>query len=142
MSDIMPLISAEHALQEVIYQVLLDNSLLLEALGGPRIYDRAPEAAAFPYIAFANLSTRDGSTASETGYECRITLNIWSRHAGKREVFTILRLLRLSLEGQNLALAGHALVSLSEEFAEVGQDSDRLTYRGTIRFRAFIEMNS
>ena len=141
MSDTMPLISAEHALQEAIYAVLIDNPLLVEALDGPKIYDRAPEGVTFPYIAFANLSTSDGSTASETGYECRITLNVWSRHSGKREAFDILHLLRLSLEGQNLALSDYALVNLREEFSDVSQDRDRLTFRGLIRFRAFIEIN-
>lgn len=141
MSDIMPLISAEHALQEAIYAALIDNPLLVEALGGAKIYDRVPEDVSFPYVAFANLSTRDRSTATESGYECRITLNVWSRHSGKREVFDILHLLRLSLEGQNLALANYALVNLREEFSDVSQDRDRLTFRGTIRFRAFIEIN-
>lgn len=141
MSDIIPLISAEHALQEAIYAVLIDNPLLVEALGGAKIYDRAPEDVSFPYVAFANLSTRDGSTSTESGYECRITLNVWSRHSGKREAFDVLHLLRLSLEGQNLALANYALVNLREEFSDVSQDRDRLTFRGTIRFRAFIEIN-
>lgn len=140
MSDIAPLIGPEYALQEAVYTALLDNPLLISALGGPKIYDRAPEDARFPYIAFAGLSTGDGSTASERGYECRIVLNVWSRHKGKREAFDILRLVRLSLDGQDLVLSGYALVNLREEFADVSQDRDRLTYRGTIRFRAFIEI--
>lgn len=141
MSEITPTVSAEHALQEAIYTVLVDNPLLVQALGGAKIYDRAPEGASFPYIAFANLTTSDGSTASEAGYECRITLNVWSRHEGKREAFDILHIMRLSLEGQNLALSDYALVNLREEFSDISQDRDRVTFRGTIRFRAFIEFN-
>lgn len=139
MSDISPLISAEHALQEAIFATLANDSALNEALGGAKIFDRAPEDAAFPYIAFANLTTRDGATASESGYECRVSLNVWSRYEGKQEVFAILHLVRRLLHDRQLPVSAHVLVNLREEFADVAQDRDRLTYRGLIRFRAFLE---
>ncbi|MBA4784100.1 MAG: DUF3168 domain-containing protein [Rhizobiales bacterium] len=142
MTDILPLVSAEHALQEAVYGALTANSALVTALGGARVYDRAPESAAFPYIAFAALASRDGSTATEAGYECRITLNIWSRHGGRREAFQLMQLLRQTLHDRELALAEHILVNLREEFSEVGEDSDRKLFRGSLRLRAFIEIQS
>lgn len=142
MTDILPLVSAEHALQEAIYGALIANSALVTALGGARIHDRAPEGAALPYIAFAALTSRDGSTATEAGYECRLTLNIWSRHGGKREAFALLRLVRQTLHERNLTLAEHILVNLREEFSEVGEDNERKLFRGSLRLRAFIEIQS
>lgn len=142
MPDNLPTTSAEHTLQSAIFEILSQDQLLISALGGAKVYDRAPEDASFPYIAFANLTTRDGSTASELGFECRFTLNIWSRHQGKQEVFVILQHVRRLLHDQSMNLPSHRLVNFQEEFVDIGQDRDRLTYRGTQRFRAFIEVTN
>lgn len=142
MSDISPLISAELAFQEAVFGLLVNDSVLVELLGGAKIYDRAPEGAIFPYITFAGVNTRDASTASESGLECRLTLNIWSRYHGKRQALDILQRIRALLEDGTVALSHHVLVNLMEEFADVSQDRDRLTYRGLIRYRAFIETMS
>ena len=139
MSDISPLLGADHAFQEAVFAVLVDDAMLTDMLGGLKIFDHVPEGTAFPYIAFSNLTSRDGSTATEPATECRLTLNIWSQELGKRQVLLIMQRIRTLLHDQNIAFSEHTLVNLREEFTDIAQQRDRKTLRGLIRFRAFIE---
>lgn len=139
MSDISPFLGADYALQEAIFAVLIDDATLTDILGGLKVFDHVPEGTAFPYIAFSNLTSRDGSTATERAIECRLTLNIWSEELGKRQVLSIMQRVRTLLHDRDIALSEHTLVNLREEFSDIAQLRNRKTFRGLIRFRAFIE---
>ena len=139
MSDISPLLGADHALQEAVFAVLVDDAILTDMLGGLKTFDHVPEGTAFPYVSFSNLTSRDGSTATEPAIECRLTLNVWSQELGKRQVLSIMQRIRTLLHDQNIAFSEHTLVNLREEFADIAQQRNRKTFRGLIRFRAFIE---
>ena len=139
MSDIFPILGADYALQEAVFPTLTEDAALLDLLGGPNIFDRVPEGTDFPYVSFANLTSRDGSTATERGIECRITLNIWSREPGRKDVLLIMQRIRALLHDQDISLSAHTLINMREEFADVAQQRDRRTFRGVLRFRAFIE---
>lgn len=139
MSDIYPLLGADYALQETVFATLADDTVLFDLLKGDKVFDHVPKGADFPYVAFSNLTSRDGSTATEPGIECRLTLNVWSQESGRREVLVIMQRIRALLHDQNLNLSEHVLVNLREEFADVAQQNDLRTFRGILRFRAFIE---
>jgi hypothetical protein len=126
-------------LQKSIHGVLNSDAALIALLGGARVYDDVPRGAEFPYITFGQSTARDWSTDTEAGSEHIVTLNVWSRHAGEREVHLIMAAVRDALHEADIAIAGHRLVNLRHEVSEASRDADGETYRGIIRFRAVLE---
>ncbi len=139
MSDTSLVISVEHALQKAVFQTLFDSPLLQQSVGD-RIYDTPPLNASFPYIGFGSFSTRNQTLDNNQAYECRFSLNLLSQAGGRKQIYEIMQSVRFILEGQNLVLPDFALVNLSEDLSDVALERDRLTQRGTMRFRAFIEL--
>jgi hypothetical protein len=130
---------ANWALQRSIYQALAGSPELTNLLGGARIYDDAPQAASFPFITLGQSVIRDWSTGTEDGAEHSLTLHVWSRAGGKREVHAIIEAIRAVLHDQPLSLADHHLVNLRHEFSEARLDPDGDTFHGIVRYRAVTE---
>lgn len=126
-------------LQKAIFAALAGDAGLVAALGGPRIYDLAPANVPFPYMTFGRTSVYDWSTATESGTEQLFTLHVWSKARGKQETLEIMELARARLDGQALALDGHALVNMRNEFSEARFDEDLTVHHGLLRFRAVTE---
>lgn len=130
---------ASWALQRGVYQALVGSSVLTTLLGGPRIYDDAPRAAAFPFVTLGQSVIRDWSTGTEDGGEHELTLHVWSRAGGKREVLAIVEAIKAALHDQPLLLEDHYLVNLCRQFSEVRLDPDGDTFHGIVRYRAVTE---
>lgn len=126
-------------LQKAIFTALGNDTALVAALGGPKIYDDAPPHVAFPYITFGLTSVYDWSTSTESGTEQLFTLHVWSKAHGKAEALAIMEAARAVLDDASLTLDGHHLVSLRFDFAEVRFDDDLIVYHGLLRFRALTE---
>ena len=135
----MTALSASAALQSAIYAKLAADPPLLALLGTPRIYDDAPQDAPFPYLTFGASTARDWSTATEPGEEHLVTLHVWSRARGRREAFALVNAIRAALHDQSLALVGHRLVNLRQEFADTRPDPESDTHHGLVRLRAVSE---
>jgi hypothetical protein len=131
--------SAAWELQRAIYAALVADTALTALLGGAHVYDDVPRGAALPYVTLGPSTVRDWSTGSEEGSEHFVSLNVWSRVAGEREVHAIMSAVRDALHEAALAVGGHRLVNLRHESSEAGRQSDGETYRGTVRFRAVLE---
>lgn len=130
---------ASWALQRGVYQALVGSSVLTTLLGGPRIYDDAPQAAAFPFVTLGQSVIRDWSTGTEDGGEHELTLHVWSRTGGKREVLAIVEAIKAALHDQPLLLEDHYLVNLRHQFSEARLDPDGDTFHGIVRYRAVTE---
>jgi hypothetical protein len=124
------------ALQRGIYQALAGSSGLTTLLSGARIYDDAPQGAAFPFITLGQSVVRDWSTGTEDGAEHELTLHVWSRVGGKKQVQEIIEAIRGALHDQPLMLADHHLINLRHEFSEARLDPDGDTFHGIVRYRA------
>ncbi len=131
--------SASYELQKAIYTALSAHAPLITLLGAPRIYDDVPRDAAFPYVTLGETSVADWSTGSEDGLEHLMTLHVWSRATGEREVHLIMSVLRERLHDGALTIAGHRLVNLRQEFQGTRRDGDGETYHGIARYRAVTE---
>lgn len=131
--------SSSWSLQKVIYDVIVADAVILGLLGAPRIFDAVPDKSAFPYITLGQSSVVDWSTGSEAGEEHRLTLNVWSRAAGRRETHELMAALRTALHEHELVLDGHRLVNFRHELSEVRREADGVTTRGIVRFRAVTE---
>ena len=131
--------SAGWELQKALHAALAGDSTLVALLGGARIYDDVPRGAVFPYITFGAATVRDWSTGTETAAEHLMSLHVWCRSAGERQVHVILEAVRAALHDAALALSGHRLVNLRHESSDANRQSDGETYHGVIRLRAVTE---
>ncbi len=127
------------ALQRALRDALIADADLTALLGGAAIYDDVPQATQFPYVSIGPVIVSDWSTATEAGLEHRLTLDVWSRAPGKREVLKLLDAMRGILDGAALGLSDTVLVNLRIEGYEARRDEDGLTYRGVLRLRAVTE---
>ena len=127
------------SLQRGIYQALAGSPTLGALLGGTRIYDDPPQAASYPFITLGESTLRDWSTGSENGDEHLLTLHVWSRFGGKRQVHDIIEEIKGALHDKPVSLIDHHLVNLRHEFSEVRPDPDGDTFHGIVRYRAVTE---
>ena len=79
------MIASTLSLQQAIFAALTRQVALTTLLGGPRIYDTAPQPVTFPHITFGQSTLREASTATDPGDEHIFTLHVWSRAHGRRE---------------------------------------------------------
>jgi Protein of unknown function (DUF3168) len=127
------------SLQRGVYQALANSFELGTLLGGTRIYDDPPQAASYPFITLGQSLVRDWSTGTEDGAEHLLTLHVWSRAGGKKQVHDIIEAIESTLHDQPLTLVDHDLVNLRHEFSEARPDPDCDTYHGIVRYRAVTE---
>lgn len=131
--------SASLQLQKAVFARLSGDGALVTLLGGPRVYNDVPRGAALPYVTIGESSVRDWSTGSEEGHEHLLSILVWSRANGEREVHLILAAVEAALHDAALTVAGQRLVNLRHEFSEIRRDADGETSRGLMRFRAVTE---
>ena len=127
------------ALQRGVYQALAGSLELTALLGGVRVYDDAPQAAPYPVITLGQSVIRDWSTGTEDGAEHNLTLHVWSRSAGKKQVHQIIEAIKAVLHDRPIMFADHHLVNLRHEFSEARLDPDGDTFHGIVRYRAVTE---
>lgn len=128
--------SAAWQVQQAVYSALSANAPLNALLGGARIYDDVPHAAAYPYVTMGQTSSSDYGTGSNDGEEHILTLHIWSSFGGRSEAQLIMGAIRDVLHTAHLALSGHALVNLRQQFSDVRREADGITIHGLVRYRA------
>ncbi|MBM3543985.1 MAG: DUF3168 domain-containing protein [Alphaproteobacteria bacterium] len=130
---------ASWALQRGVYQALAGSPGLTTLLGGARIYDDAPQSAPYPFITLGQSVMRDWSTGTEDGAEHELTLHVWSRAGGKRQVQEITEAIKQALHDKPLMLEDHYLINLRHIFSEARLDPDGDTFHGIVRYRAVTE---
>jgi hypothetical protein len=131
--------AASAALRAAVHDALAADSALNALLGGPKVYDEPPRAAAFPYVTLGETRVLDWSTGTDTGEEHQLTLHAWSRQGGHREAHLITGALLQALDDAPLTLADHRLINFRFAVADVRRDADGRTYHALIRFRAVTE---
>ena len=131
--------TAAVALRAAIHQALSADSALSALLGGAKVYDEPPRAAAFPYVTLGEARVTDFSTGSDKLQEHQLTVHGWSRQGGHREAHLIAGALLQALDDAPLALDGHRLVNLRFALADVRREADGRTYHALVRFRAVTE---
>lgn len=130
---------ASAELQTTIFETLTSDPSVLALLGGPKVFDRVPEQATFPYLTLGRTAVMDWSTGTEDGAEHILTLHVWAKGGGKRETYEIMDKVSSRLHDSHLPLEGHQLVNLQLQFAEARQEPESATYHGILRFRAVTE---
>lgn len=127
------------ALQTGLRTTLLADSGLVTALGGEQVFDDVPRDVPFPYITIGDIDTRDWSTQTSRGHEHTVTLHLWSRYRGRKQVQELIAEVDRILDGADPPLSGYRLVNLSTIFWTAQREPDGQVYRGTVRLRAVTE---
>lgn len=126
-------------LQEAIFKALVEDQVLMAALGAKKMFDQPPANVAFPYISFGQTRVYDWSTGAEKDAEQLFTLHVWSRAKGTDETLHIMERARWGLDDKSLSLDDQNLVDLHLEFAEARYDDDLALHHGLLRFRALMQ---
>jgi hypothetical protein len=127
------------ALRAAIHAALAADAALCAVLGGARVYDEPPAAAAFPYVTLGESRIADFSAGGEPGAEHQLTLHAWSRQGGHNQAHVVTGALLQALDDAALTLAGHRLVNLRFATADIRREADGRTYHALVRFRAVTE---
>jgi len=128
--------SASWSVQQAVYAALNADGALIAQLGGPRIYDDVPHAAAYPFVTMGQTSSADWGTGTEDGEEHIVTLHVWSSFGGRSEAQAIMGAIRDALHAARLSLAGHTLITLRQQFSDIRREADGITVHGLLRYRA------
>ncbi len=131
--------SAVWELQKALHAGLLANAALVDAIGGPRVWDHVPRGAVFPYVTIGASTNLDWSTGTDTGCEHILTVHVWSTTPGRKEAETIANAIRQTLHDQPLTLAGYRLVNFRHELTETRRTAETELYHAIVRFRAVTE---
>lgn len=125
--------------QKALLTTLRDDATLTALAGADAVHDHVPPSASFPYLTLGRSSAYDWSTGTESGCESIVTVHVWSKAHGRKQVLEIMDAVAACLDAQPPQPQGHVLVSLVHEFTEARFDDDLDGYRGTLRYRALIE---
>jgi hypothetical protein len=131
--------AASAALRAAVHDALAANAALTSLLGGAKVYDEPPRAAAFPYVTLGETRVTDFSSGDERGEEHQLMLHAWSRQGGHKEAHLIAGALLDALDDAPLTLSGHQLVNFRFAVADVRREADGRTYHALVRFRAVTE---
>lgn len=126
--------AAAWSLQQAVFAALA-------GVAGGRIYDAVPHGAVFPYVVIGDGEEADAGTIGGPASVHTLSIHLWSRGAGSREIKQLAADVRAALDGAPLAPDGQLLVSLSFVAADFARQSDGETWRGSLRFRAVTEPN-
>lgn len=129
----------EGALIAALITHLKGDTVLQALLGDPaRIWDEAPQDAAFPHLIVGRCESRPVA-AADCGVEQRLTLSCASRFAGAEEARAVAAAVRARLEGAVLTGGGVRTVGLGVTFSDVFRSADRRRAWAVIRVRAVTE---
>jgi hypothetical protein len=132
-------VSVSLALQEAAIAALAADAPLRALIGDPaRVFDYAPRGTAYPYLTVQIAAETDWSVSGSEGLEHRLTIQCWSRYAGRSETARVLARVRAVLHDASLTVAGARLVNLRCENVELGRAGGG-AFQGVARFRAVTE---
>jgi hypothetical protein len=127
------------ALRKAIRARLLSDAPLVAALGGPKIYEEAPQGAATPYALFMDAQMRDWSGALSRGAEQFVTIAVVSTQRGLGPALGVAQQIADLLDEALLSLEGHRLVDLRFVSMDTKRDVSGRFARVGILFRATTE---
>ena len=125
--------SALAAIQKAVYERLSADSSLMGKVTG--IFDFVPDNQEFPYVTIGEATTVPFATFSRFGEEATITLHIWSRYQGFKEIADIMDDLNRLLGHQDLQVIGYDTITCFYDFSETLREPDGITRHGVVRYR-------
>ncbi|NDE91386.1 MAG: DUF3168 domain-containing protein [Alphaproteobacteria bacterium] len=128
------------AVQEAVYGALMSSAVLQALIGSPaRVYDVVPPSSLFPYVTLGDVVIKQFDTKDQTGFEQMLTLHVWSRYRGRKELKQITQTIYDVLHHAALTVTGANYVSCQFLAASTAQENDGLTLHGILRYRIVVQ---
>ena len=125
------------SLQKAVYETLhIDTALMLMATG---IYDHVPQGSAFPYIVFGESAEKPWFNCENGGADQLLTLEIYSRAAGRKQAASIMERLYALLHHAPLTVEGQTLVLLRYAASKIMLEDDGMTYKASMQLRVITQ---
>jgi hypothetical protein len=132
--------SISFSLQQAMFTVLSESTDLQALIGNPpRLFDYVPRDSAFPYVVLGDGNESDWSTATESGTEHAIQIDVWSREPGHRQAKQIADVIRATLNNASLTVSGVTLIDIRHLATAFSREADGQTFRARLQFRAVTE---
>jgi hypothetical protein len=132
-------VSAALALRAALHQRLAGDAALAALLGGAKIYDEVPGAAAAPYVVLAAVETKNVGTNEEPAEEHRLTVDVWSRQGGLAEVLNAAAGIVAALSASDLDADGYRVADLRWLSTEAKRSANGRARTASLQFRALTE---
>jgi hypothetical protein len=129
------------AVQDAVYDTLMASATIQAVIGNPaRLYDHVIPGVLFPFVAFGDMQAEPFDTKDRTGMEQILSLHIWSRYRGRKEIKDISKAIYNVLHNASLTVTGHEFVSCQFAGAEMRFEDDGLSYHGILRYRVVTQV--
>ena len=123
-------------LQEAVQARLASDAALVALLGSPiRLYDHVPAVAAYPLVIYGDQRAAAFDTKTTTGLEVTLSLLVYSRGRGRRELRQVEEAIYAALHAQPLTLTGASFCQALFNRSDQTLEKDGLTYRSRLEFR-------
>ena len=119
---------ATQAVQQAVMTLLQNDSTLGAQING--VFDHVPDKTSFPYIVLSETESRDWSTTTRAGQEHRMTLSVYSRYGGKKQVQQITERVYALLHEVTVSITGDSCVLCRFQLQEITLLNDGRTYQG------------
>ena len=128
--------AAANPLQAAVYTLLVADTGVggLFATGAPLInavYDQGSvlEGATYPYISFADMSSRRWGTFGRDGEDLEMTIDIWTKERGFKTAGVILNRLNVLIGNAKLTVAGYQLARcLYDRYSRIGDPEEDIEH--------------
>lgn len=107
----------------------------LAAFVSGRIYDDVPQNAPFPYVVIGEADSIPFDDDVNDGEDTDLTIHVWSRSAGRKEVKQMMAAIYAALHRYPLPITGAHTVLMDFDYQNSFLDPDGITRHGVIRFR-------
>jgi len=124
---------AGRAVQRALFETLKAHPALSAQVTG--VFDHVPDGQGLPYITVGEAVETDWSAVELAGRDHRLSVHVWSSHAGMAEAKDLLALVDEALEHMPAQLDGHRLVSLRFKSSRVMADVDDGLRHGVAEYR-------
>lgn len=128
---------AGRAVQRALYETLTAHVPLMARVTG--IFDHVPSGQSLPYVTVGEAVETDWSAVAFAGRDHRLSVHVWSAHAGMAEAKALLSLVDDALEHMPAQLDSHRLVSLRFLSSRVFADVEDGVRHGVADYRARTE---
>lgn len=135
--------------QKEIYQVLINDPGIIDAVGGdfisPKVYDFVPDNTPTPYITLFVLPFNDRANATYEGFSAEVQINVFYRPnegsntaRGNRPVYLIQEKIDNALHKKELCIDGWNTLQMRRSLITIETDPDNVTKHGIQRFNLLI----
>lgn len=129
---------SHYALQGIIREKLIADTGLMSKVTG--VFDFVPEKTAYPYLTIGESRAEDESTVAISITRIMLTIQIYSRAKGRKEVDAVMASIHAILDGlAEEAAEDFTLAEMRYTGSEITLLRDGVTYNGRMRFTARLQ---